>query len=85
MRTQSLNYVCDHQSMSEFCSDSFTGVNIQVTVKILTKFYAHSSVWLIYRQTSTSPRRLVVGNIHVLFNPKRGDIKLGQVCLARSL
>ncbi|CAH2047112.1 unnamed protein product [Thlaspi arvense] len=30
-------------------------------------------------QTSTSPRRLVVGNIHVLFNPKRGDIKLGQV------
>ncbi|XP_018508247.2 carbon catabolite repressor protein 4 homolog 5 isoform X2 [Brassica rapa] len=32
-------------------------------------------------QTSTSPRRLVVGNIHVLFNPKRGDIKLGQVRL----
>jgi hypothetical protein len=23
----------------------------------------------------------VVGNIHVLFNPKRGDIKLGQVRL----
>ncbi|KAF8111365.1 hypothetical protein N665_0076s0338 [Sinapis alba] len=32
-------------------------------------------------QTSTSSRRLVVGNIHVLFNPKRGDIKLGQVRL----
>ncbi|GLJ12881.1 hypothetical protein SUGI_0199780 [Cryptomeria japonica] len=24
-------------------------------------------------------RRVIVGNIHVLFNPKRGDIKLGQV------
>ncbi|ESQ27783.1 hypothetical protein EUTSA_v10018567mg [Eutrema salsugineum] len=33
------------------------------------------------KQTSTSSRRLVVGNIHVLFNPKRGDIKLGQVRL----
>ncbi|KAG4118021.1 hypothetical protein ERO13_D12G266800v2 [Gossypium hirsutum] len=26
-------------------------------------------------------RRLLVGNIHVLFNPNRGDIKLGQVRL----
>ncbi|XP_054787089.1 carbon catabolite repressor protein 4 homolog 5-like isoform X4 [Prosopis cineraria] len=26
-------------------------------------------------------RRFLVGNIHVLFNPKRGDIKLGQVRL----
>ncbi|KAM4106676.1 hypothetical protein ACJW30_04G080200 [Castanea mollissima] len=36
-------------------------------------------------QTSTSSptqsRRLLVGNIHVLFNPNRGDIKLGQVRL----
>ncbi|XP_012093001.1 carbon catabolite repressor protein 4 homolog 5 isoform X2 [Jatropha curcas] len=30
---------------------------------------------------STPARRLVVGNVHVLFNPKRGDIKLGQVRL----
>ncbi|KAK7314548.1 hypothetical protein VNO77_33074 [Canavalia gladiata] len=30
---------------------------------------------------STGNRRFVVGNIHVLFNPKRGDIKLGQVRL----
>lgn len=60
-------------------------MNFQVTVKILTKFYADFHVWLIYRQASSSPRRLVVGNIHVLFNPKRGDIKLGQVCLASSL
>ncbi|XP_019056274.1 PREDICTED: carbon catabolite repressor protein 4 homolog 5 isoform X2 [Tarenaya hassleriana] len=33
------------------------------------------------RPASTGSRRLVVGNIHVLFNPKRGDIKLGQVRL----
>ena len=26
-------------------------------------------------------RRLVVGNIHVLYNPSRGDVKLGQVSL----
>ncbi|KAL5142944.1 Carbon catabolite repressor protein 4 5 [Glycine soja] len=30
---------------------------------------------------STGKRRFVVGNIHVLFNPNRGDIKLGQVRL----
>lgn len=24
-------------------------------------------------------RRLLVGNIHVLFNPNRGDVKLGQI------
>ncbi|KAI9084273.1 hypothetical protein K1719_033780 [Acacia pycnantha] len=29
----------------------------------------------------TSNRRFLVGNIHVLFNPNRGDIKLGQVRL----
>lgn len=29
----------------------------------------------------TPTRRFLVGNIHVLFNPKRGDIKLGQVRL----
>ncbi|ESW24757.1 hypothetical protein PHAVU_004G157500 [Phaseolus vulgaris] len=30
-------------------------------------------------EPSTGKRRFVVGNIHVLFNPNRGDIKLGQV------
>ncbi|KAH1241203.1 Carbon catabolite repressor protein 4 5 [Glycine max] len=30
---------------------------------------------------STGKRRFVVGNIHVLFNPNCGDIKLGQVRL----
>ncbi|KAL0415815.1 UNVERIFIED_CONTAM: Carbon catabolite repressor protein 43 [Sesamum latifolium] len=33
---------------------------------------------------STS-RNFLVGNIHVLYNPKRGDIKLGQVVLVCSL
>ncbi|OIW08894.1 hypothetical protein TanjilG_05869 [Lupinus angustifolius] len=31
--------------------------------------------------SSTKKRRFVIGNIHVLFNPNRGDIKLGQVRL----
>lgn len=30
---------------------------------------------------ATQSRSLVVGNIHVLYNPKRGDVKLGQVRL----
>lgn len=32
-----------------------------------------------YRRPCTRSRSLVIGNIHVLFNPNRGDIKLGQV------
>ncbi|RDX99283.1 Carbon catabolite repressor protein 4-like 5, partial [Mucuna pruriens] len=32
-------------------------------------------------EPSTRKRRFVVGNIHVLFNPNRGDMKLGQVRL----
>ncbi|XP_057760883.1 carbon catabolite repressor protein 4 homolog 5-like [Arachis stenosperma] len=31
--------------------------------------------------SSTERKRSVIGNIHVLFNPNRGDIKLGQVRL----
>ncbi|GAB2225395.1 hypothetical protein Droror1_Dr00006187 [Drosera rotundifolia] len=34
-----------------------------------------------YSKESTSCGNLLVGNIHVLFNPKRGDIKLGQIRL----
>ncbi|XP_042397142.1 carbon catabolite repressor protein 4 homolog 3-like isoform X1 [Zingiber officinale] len=34
---------------------------------------------LVFELSKGNPRRLVVGNIHVLFNPKRGDIKLGQI------
>ncbi|XP_065860714.1 carbon catabolite repressor protein 4 homolog 5 [Euphorbia lathyris] len=33
------------------------------------------------KAAATNSRKLVVGNVHVLFNPKRGDIKLGQVRL----
>jgi mRNA deadenylase 3'-5' endonuclease subunit Ccr4 len=32
-------------------------------------------------EQSTTNKRFVIGNIHVLFNPNRGDIKLGQVRL----
>lgn len=32
-----------------------------------------------HRSLPMRSRRLLVGNIHVLFNPNRGDIKLGQV------
>lgn len=28
--------------------------------------------------------KFILGNIHVLFNPKRGDIKLGQVLISAS-
>ncbi|XP_073109895.1 carbon catabolite repressor protein 4 homolog 3 isoform X1 [Elaeis guineensis] len=38
----------------------------------------------VFEKREADPRRLVVGNIHVLFNPKRGDIKLGQVRLLLS-
>ncbi|GAB4839604.1 hypothetical protein Ancab_029127 [Ancistrocladus abbreviatus] len=31
--------------------------------------------------TGTSARSVLVGNIHMLFNPNRGDIKLGQIRL----
>jgi len=27
-------------------------------------------------------RRLLVGNIHVLYNPNRGEVKLGQVSVS---
>ncbi|KAK2397585.1 Carbon catabolite repressor protein 4 5 [Trifolium repens] len=36
---------------------------------------------LIAEKQSTTNKRFVIGNIHVLFNPNRGDIKLGQVRL----
>lgn len=33
----------------------------------------------ICRQMSKGKSRLLIGNIHVLYNPSRGDVKLGQV------
>lgn len=29
-------------------------------------------------------RKLMIGNIHVLYNPSRGDVKLGQVSLKQN-
>lgn len=38
------------------------------------------SNFILYRQMCESDsRRLLVGNIHVLYNPNRGEVKLGQV------
>ncbi|XP_059303358.1 carbon catabolite repressor protein 4 homolog 3-like isoform X2 [Lycium ferocissimum] len=33
----------------------------------------------VYEMREAQSRRLVVGNIHVLYNPSRGDVKLGQI------
>ncbi|XP_039145540.1 carbon catabolite repressor protein 4 homolog 3-like [Dioscorea cayenensis subsp. rotundata] len=33
----------------------------------------------VFEMCEADSRRIVIGNIHVLFNPKRGDVKLGQV------
>jgi len=48
---------------------------------IFQVFHLATNMIVIYREPSTGKRRFVVGNIHVLFNPNRGDIKLGQVLL----
>ncbi|MED6136194.1 hypothetical protein PIB30_053753 [Stylosanthes scabra] len=38
------------------------------------------SNFILYRQMCESDsRRLLVGNIHVLYNPNRGEVKLGQI------
>ncbi|KAM7471152.1 hypothetical protein LguiA_009335 [Lonicera macranthoides] len=33
----------------------------------------------VFEMCKAESRRLVVGNIHVLYNPSRGDVKLGQI------
>ena len=43
----------------------------------------HILGWL-DRSCDSKNNRVVVGNIHVLFNPKRGDVKLGQVMTSRN-
>lgn len=50
------------------CSDLIVGAFLIH----ITRSFCHSSA---------SSNRVVVCNIHVLFNPRRGDIKLGQVQL----
>ncbi|XP_050239008.1 carbon catabolite repressor protein 4 homolog 3 isoform X3 [Mercurialis annua] len=33
----------------------------------------------VFETCKAEPRRLLVGNIHVLYNPSRGEVKLGQI------
>lgn len=54
-------------------------VLVRVTLCSIAK-YAES--WLsvcMGRSEESKGKCVVIGNIHVLFNPKRGDVKLGQV------
>ncbi|KAG7944581.1 hypothetical protein I3843_15G109400 [Carya illinoinensis] len=68
-----------HQENIEFRSFGLRDNVAQLCVLELIQNQSESK----YTQASMSPpiqnRRLLVGNIHVLFNPNRGDIKLGQV------
>ncbi|KAG4400594.1 hypothetical protein GLYMA_07G091232v4 [Glycine max] len=59
---------------SSFCFKKIYSFKDLVCVTMLLSF-------VFLRAPSTGKRRFVVGNIHVLFNPNRGDIKLGQVRL----
>ncbi|AET05304.1 putative poly(A)-specific ribonuclease [Medicago truncatula] len=34
---------------------------------------------LVFEMSGSDSRRLLVGNIHVLYNPNRGEVKLGQI------
>ncbi|CAK8579564.1 unnamed protein product [Lathyrus sativus] len=34
---------------------------------------------LVFEMRGSNSRRLVVGNIHVLYNPNRGEVKIGQI------
>lgn len=38
-----------------------------------------SEKFVLYLCSTSNPNRVVVCNIHVLYNPRRGEIKLGQV------
>ncbi|KAG2667404.1 hypothetical protein I3760_15G113300 [Carya illinoinensis] len=68
-----------HQENIEFRSFGLRDNVAQLCVLELIQNQSESK----YTQASMSPpiqnRRLLVGNIHVLFNPNRGDIKLGQL------
>ncbi|KAL5052579.1 hypothetical protein RYX36_033261, partial [Vicia faba] len=39
---------------------------------------------LVFEMRGSNSRRLLVGNIHVLYNPNRGEVKLGQIRLLAS-
>ncbi|XP_059454522.1 carbon catabolite repressor protein 4 homolog 5 isoform X2 [Corylus avellana] len=69
-----------HQENIEFRSFALRDNVAQLCVLEMIQNQSESEL---YTERSMSPptlsRRLLVGNIHVLFNPNRGDIKLGQV------
>ncbi|KAK3225342.1 hypothetical protein Dsin_005204 [Dipteronia sinensis] len=65
-----------HQEDIEF--QNF-GLRHNVAQLCVLKIYSNLPESEIHEQSSI--QSLVVGNIHVLFNPNRGDIKLGQVRL----
>ncbi|XP_047314253.1 carbon catabolite repressor protein 4 homolog 5-like [Impatiens glandulifera] len=69
-----------HQENMEF--DKF-GLRNNVAQFCVLKIKQRKSRSNIDNQISSAhfPRVLLVGNIHVLFNPRRGDIKLGQMRL----
>lgn len=74
-------------------SIEFKELDLRNNVAQLCVFELNQNWMNVQRDNSTEPvgvnslqadmhpkgRRVVIGNIHVLFNPKRGDIKLGQV------
>ncbi|WOL08839.1 carbon catabolite repressor protein [Canna indica] len=78
-----IRVVVEEQGMGVLCFGKIKGLNYLrwITLNLALSVYVImllSSMFL--RQLSgDDPRKLVIGNIHVLFNPKRGDIKLGQV------
>uniref|UniRef100_A0A7N0VH61 Endonuclease/exonuclease/phosphatase domain-containing protein n=1 Tax=Kalanchoe fedtschenkoi TaxID=63787 RepID=A0A7N0VH61_KALFE len=67
-----------HQENIEFKMFDLRDNVAQLCVLEMNETNKHSGI---HTDASKAPkeRRLLVGNIHVLFNPKRGDIKLGQV------
>ncbi|KAI8542942.1 hypothetical protein RHMOL_Rhmol08G0179400 [Rhododendron molle] len=73
-------YTLLHQESIEFQMFGLRNNVAQLCVLKMTQDQSSSTL-----DTKASPacqsRSLLVGNIHVLFNPKRGDIKLGQIRL----
>ncbi|XP_015583408.2 carbon catabolite repressor protein 4 homolog 5 [Ricinus communis] len=71
-----------HEENIEFQSFGLRNNVAQLCVLKMNESQSKSDQFMQSSEARTSKsRRFVVGNVHVLFNPKRGDIKLGQVRL----
>ncbi|KAL5544768.1 hypothetical protein UlMin_008552 [Ulmus minor] len=68
-----------HQENIEFQSFGLRNNVAQLCVLKMNQNHSELDANTQSADSSIQSRRLVIGNIHVLFNPKRGDIKLGQV------